>query len=354
MRGFAFAIPGDLSLATGGYAYDRRVMRECRAIGRTVTYLPLPGDFPNPSQASLAAAEAAFAGLPPDLPVLVDGLAYGALPAALLKRSGRRFIALVHHPLALETGLSVAAVARLRETERAALAEAAGVIATSPATARCLTADYGVAPTRLSVAPPGTDPAPRATGSGGTPAILTVGALVPRKGYTVLVQALARLRALAWTCRIVGATDRDPAEAARIAAAIADCGLADRIAVTGRLPAEALERSFAQSDIFVLPSFHEGYGMVLSEALARGLPIVATRAGAIPDTVPADTGLLVEPGDVAGLAAALERLLSDAAFRRAMAEAAWRAGSRLPGWAETAMRIIQAVAALPHASMSQS
>jgi len=86
------------------------------------------------------------------------------------------------------------------------------------------------------------------------------------------------------------------------------------------------------ADVFVLPSFHEGYGMVFAEALAHGLPIVATTAGAIPDTVPGDTGLLVPPGDVRALSEALRRVVEDTALRTRLAAAARRAGRRLPDW----------------------
>jgi len=340
---FAFAIPGDLALPTGGYAYDRRVMAECRAAGCVVDRLQLAMDFPNPSAESLAAAQTSFASVPANIPILVDGLAFGALPAELLRRAGRRFIALVHHPLALETGLPEGERVRLRLAEREALAEAIAVIATSPSTARALVADYDVPAGRITVALPGTDPASRAAGGNTPPMVLAVGALVPRKGYPVLIEALGLLAALDWRCQILGAIDRNPSETARIKAEIARHGLTPRVEIAGQVDDETLAAAYAAADLLVMPSFHEGYGMALSEALARGLPIVATTAGAIPETVPAEASTLVPPGDARALAAALGTLLAEPETWRSKAEAAWGAGQKLPRWRDTAAAIIAAI-----------
>ncbi len=339
MKRFAFAIPGDLALPTGGYGYDRRVIAGCRADGWQVDHLQLAGDFPGPREESLQAAEAAFAKLPAEFPILVDGLAFGALPVDLLRRAGRRFVALVHHPLAMETGLPIREHERLQLSEREALAEARAIITSSPATARNLVADYGVAAERITVALPGIEPASRALGGNSPPLILSVGSLVPRKGYPVLVEALSRLTALDWRCRIIGAKDRDPQETGRIAEAIERHSLSARILLAGEASEQAIGDAYAASDIFVLPSFHEGYGIVLAEAQARGLPIVATTAGAIPETVPPSAGLLVPPGDTTALAEAIALLLQEPERRRAIAEGSWQAGMTLPRWSETAATI---------------
>ncbi|MDK9698322.1 MAG: glycosyltransferase, partial [Siculibacillus sp.] len=213
MTEFVFAIPGDITLATGGYGYDRRVMAEWRAAGHDVAHVVLPGGFPFPTSEDLAVSARRLGELPPARPVLIDGLALGAMPADLLRGLRRPVVALVHHPLALETGLDDEQRSALIASERAALAEATAVVATSASTARIVERDYGVAPGRVTVAEPGTDVRPSTRGDGrggggGRPTrLLSVGAVIPRKAHGVLVDALARLSELDWTCHIVGPLD---------------------------------------------------------------------------------------------------------------------------------------------------
>ena len=340
MKDFAFAIPGDLGLPTGGYAYDRRVLAECRRAGCNPIYLALPDGFPFPSAEALARSERLLQTLPAGQAVLVDGLAFGALPRELLSALRRPLVALIHHPLALEAGLSKVQHAQLVASEREALAEAAAIIVTSPTTARILARDYSVDPEKLVVAVPGTEPSPRAKGTLEPPRILAVGAVIPRKAYDVLVDALDNLRSRDWICHIVGATDRDPSESRALRAEIAARGLERRIVLTGAIPDAALDSEYDAADIFVSSSLFEGYGMVLTEALARGLPIVATRAGAVPDTVPAEASLLVAPGDARALAEALGQLLEESQLRCGMADAAWERAQTLPRWKETATLVM--------------
>lgn len=334
----AFAIPGALDQPTGGYGYDRRIIAEWRAAGREVRHLALGGSFPLPHAADVAAAEAALAALPDGTTLLVDGLAFSAVDSPVPRHGGRLdLVALIHHPLSLETGLSAAASAGLRESELAALRTARAVVATSQETARTLVNDFAVDPARLSVAVPGTDRRGRATGTGNPPHLVSLATVTPRKGHDLLVAALASLAGRAWTCRIVGDNARDPDWTAGIRKAIDEAGLQSRIILAGVAQDPGAE--LAAADIFVLPSRYEGYGMAFAEALAAGLPVVACRAGAVPEVVPDGAGLLVPVDDVAALALALARLIDDAALRRIMSDGAFAAGQRLPGWADTARAI---------------
>lgn len=342
-----FAVPGSLDTPTGGYAYDRRIIGALRQRGWRIDVLDLGEGFPEPSEAVRAGALAALRRGEGEGPVVIDGLALGVLPeAASVLGKGRPLVALVHHPLALESGLAPARADALRASERAALADAAQVVVTSPSTADLLAADYGVPRARISVVLPGTDRAPRATGSRGAEVdLLAVGSLVPRKGYDILLAALARLRNLGWRLTIVGDAERNPQTAKALGAQVRDLGLRGRVFFTGALAPEALAERYATADLFVLASRFEGYGMAYAEAIVRGLPVVATTAGAIPATIPPGCGLLVPPNDVAALTDALAVALSDGARRRQWAETAWRAGRGFPTWEQSAARFAQALRA---------
>lgn len=329
----ALVHPGDIQTPSGGYAYDRRVLAGLVEHGFAAAALSLAGGFPFPTAAEIDAALAALAATPPGTVLLADGLALGVLPGEALRQIDRPLVALVHHPLALETGLPEETAARLLESEAGALAAAAAVIAVSPETRRMLVARYGVPPEKITLALPGTAPAARAPTDGHPPRLIAVGSLTPRKGYGVLLDALDRLADLDWTLTIVGSPDFEPATAQKIAARAAVFG--PRIRLAGALDVAALDEAYAAADIFVHPSFYEGYGMVLAEALRRGLPVVCTTGGAAGETVPDGAGLKVPPGDVDALAAALRLLLTDPARRQAMANAAFAAGTALPDWSDT-------------------
>lgn len=338
MSEIAFAIPGDLSLPTGGYGYDRRLLAEWREMGVAARHLPLPGGFPKPSEADLAETGRLILSQPYDSVLLIDGLAYGAFPESIAAGLAGRVVALVHHPLGLETGLSAEQAAAFIRRESAALRHAAAVVVTSATTKRSLIADFAVPEECIAVAEPGVDPAPRAAGSAsGEPIqLLAVGSLVPRKGYDVLVAALAGLADRPWRLTIIGAADRSPATASALAAQIAEAGLSQRVRLAGAVDQAALEAAYAGADLFVMPSLFEGYGMVLTEALACGLPILCTTGGAAAETAPDEAALKVPPGDVAALRAGLARLLDDSDERRRRADAAWHVARALPRWRQTA------------------
>jgi len=336
----AFAIPGDIGLPTGGYTYDRRVLALLAQFGVAARHVELPGSFPDPSAADLAETARRLSAIAADAVLLIDGLAYGAMPARLIEGLRQPIIALVHHPLCLEAGLTQARQQQLRELETAALALARRVIVTSGATARTLQADFAVVEDKITVAEPGTDRAPRAQGSqGGTLRLLAVGAVVPRKAYDLLVHALASLHDHDWHLTIAGPTDRGPAALAALHAAVRDTQLEDRVTIAGPMSQEQLGALYAAADAFLMPSLYEGYGMVLGEAMARGLAIVCTTGGAAAETAPEGAAIKVPPGDVAALSEAVRRVLADGALRRRLSDASWLAGQKLPRWEDTAARI---------------
>lgn len=334
-RALTFAFPGDLGLNTGGYAYDRKVIAELEKLGWIVQPLSLGGGFPVPSEDVRIAAEGRLSALADGSLVMIDGLAFGVLGDWASREASRlRIVALVHHPLALESGLGPEAGERFRRAEEKALRFARHVVVTSPMTARELAMNYGIDAVRITVAVPGTEPAPASVGNRRVPRILSIGTLTPRKGHDVLLAALKAVEDLAWSAMIVGSRALSPDTAAALERQLETLGLRERVELAGEC--DDTRALLATTDIFALASRYEGYGMALAEALSQGVPVVSCRVGAIPDVVPDEAGILVPVDDSQAFAEALRSLLSDADLRRSKADAARRAGAKLPGWQTTA------------------
>ena len=315
----------DPAQPSGGNVYDRRLAAELRDAGWVVKEVAIGGGWPEPDAATGEALGRQLAAIPSGALVLIDGLL--AEPGVLGPQGRRlRLVLLVHLPRGDESRTGARAV-----------------IVTSEWSAGWLTATLPV-----GVAVPGSDPAPPAPGTAGGGRLLVVGALVPHKGQDVLVDALAELRELEWDCRLVGPLDRDRGFVDGLGRRLAATRLAPRVAATGPLAGPALDAAYATADLLVLPSRTEAYGMVVTEALARGLPAVASEVGGVPEAMgTADgrrPGALVPPGDATALAAALRGWLTDADRR-----AQWRAAARarratLPTWPHTAGRVAEVLA----------
>jgi glycosyltransferase involved in cell wall biosynthesis len=341
-----FVVPGSIEQRTGGYVYDARMVGEMRAAGWRVEVHELAGSFPDTDTMAATSMARALGSIPDDAPVVIDGLAGGGLPEVLAPHAHRlRLVGLVHHPLAEETGLPEASATRFAQSERAALAVCRGVVVTSPFTRSRLEA-YGVPLRLVHVAVPGTEPAEPALGPGpgAPPRLLCVGSITQRKGHLVLLEALERVRALPWTCALAGSASLDPAHARLVSRRLQDLGLGERVDFLGELDRDALDEAYRTSSLFVLASHYEGYGMALTEAMARGLPILSTTGGAIPYTVPVEAGVLVPPGDADAFADALKSLLADGGDRiGTLRSGAVRVAGMLPDWREAARDFMVAV-----------
>jgi glycosyltransferase involved in cell wall biosynthesis len=331
----AFAIPGDITTLTGGYIYERRLLEGLRARGRDVAHIELGASFPCPTPDDMADAASQLASIGSGRPLILDGLVFGSIDTTALAQVRPPIVAMIHHPLAQESGLGSETREHLFRTERANLGLAAHVLVPSRHTAELLESDYDVAPDRITIARPGTDrPVGRAQPAE-PPLILSVGIQHPRKGHDILLRALARLPDLAWQAVIVGSR-YDESHAASLDILHRSLGLADRVTLAGQVPAGTLSGLYGKAAIFALATRYEGYGIVFDEAMAHGLPIVSCRTGAVPATVAKDAGLLVAPEDPEAFAGALRQLLTHPQERDRMSAASRQAGDALPGWETTA------------------
>jgi glycosyltransferase involved in cell wall biosynthesis len=335
-----FVVPDgidDPTLPSGGNAYDRRVSRGLGALGWTVHEHGVPGSWPSPDDAARAELTRVVAGIPDGAVVLVDGLVASAVPDVLVPEARRlRQVVLVHLPLG--------AVSDTRTRERAVLNAAAAVVTTSRWTKAWLVEHYGLWPGRLHVVEPGVEPAQPAPGTVGGGELLCVAAVVPDKGHDVLLTALAAVRDLPWRLVCVGTLAIDEDFVQRLSKQAWEHGIGVRVQLAGPLTGTHLESAYAAADALVLASRGETFGMVVTEALAHGLPVVATTVGGLPDTLgrTADgsrPGLLVPPGDPDALAAALRTWLTEPDLRHRLRRAARERRTTLSGWSETADRL---------------
>lgn len=316
-------------------------------------HLPLANSFPEPDHYALGDAEAQLANLPDDAIVIIDGLAFGVMDLIAARHGNRlKIIALCHHPLALETGLSTDRAQALHKSEQLALAAAIVVLVSGNNTAKILQQEFAVPPSKITIALPGTDRHSFAPCVGNPPVLLTVATLTQRKAHHILIDALAQIVHLPWQARFVGGQDFDPSWAKHLHDKVAAYSLGNRITFVGSVA--DLSNEYTQADIFVLPSLFEGYGMAFAEALSFGLPVVAARTGAISDLVPETAGILVPPSNAFALANGLAKLLTDPIQRQQLQLGAQQVALTLPTWAETANIVAQLIQNLSQSTQQKS
>ena len=334
-RTVAVVVPGgvvDPLRPSGGNTYDRRLCRELSAAGWAVDLRLVPGDWPRADSESRHHLAAVLAEAPDGASVLLDGLVAVAAPDVVVPAGRRlRTVVIAHMPLG-------------HEDEGAVLGSATGVVAPSDWARRWLLSHHRLDPARVHVAAPGVDPAPTAAGSREGGCLLTVGAVVPAKGHDLLVSALTEVVDRCWRCVCVGALGRDSSYVTRLQADIREAGLGHRVALAGPLTGRRLDAAYAAADVLVHPSRAETYGMVVTEALARGLPVLACEVGGVPEALGTTAsgrrpGVLTPAGDAAALATSLRSWLTDAEARRQLRQAALQRRGELAGWAETADRV---------------
>ena len=339
-------VPGgidDPAQPSGGNSYDRRICRGLSAIGWSVQVRAVPGPWPWPDATARAAFASALAAVPDGGVVLLDGLIASALPEVVVPEAGRlREVVLVHMPLGV--GPPGPAVADARTKEGAALSSAAAVVTTSTWTRVRLLGLYALRPSQVHVAEPGVDSADLAPGTATGGELLCVAAVAAHKGHDVLFDALATITDLPWRCTCVGALDRDPGFVDRLVRQAQKDWIGDQIHFTGPRSSTDVDAVYAGADVLVLASHAETYGMVVTEALACGLPIIATSVGGLPEALGSAAdgtlpGLLVPRGDSVALAAALRCWLGDTVLRQHLRNAARERRATLSDWSTTAHRI---------------
>lgn len=318
---------------SGGNTYDRRLCEALDGCGRSVRVVEVEGGWPWSADAGSAPLESALRELPDGSLVVVDGLLASGLPRVMVPASARlRVVLLMHMPVG-------------GEAEYAVVRAASALITPSAWCRDWLLGTHGLDPTRVHVARPGVDPAPAATGRPAGDRFLCVGSVTPGKGQDLLLEALVRVSDLPWTCSCVGAVRLAPSFAVDLRRDAHRTGLADRFTLAGPRADHELGAMYAEADVLVLASRAESYGMVVTEALAHGLPVIATEVGGVPEALDGATadgiraGILVPSDDAPALGAALRRWLADARLRDSLRSAAIERRARLDGWSATAERV---------------
>ncbi|NUP14601.1 MAG: glycosyltransferase family 4 protein [Streptomyces sp.] len=357
LRSVHFVLPGgvdDPATPSGGNAYDRRVSLDLPGFGWQVHKHAVDGEWPRPGAAARAELARTLREFADGTVVLLDGIVACGVPEIVVPEAERlRLAVLVHLPLGDETGLEPLVAAELDAKERAVLRAVPAVIATSDWAVRRLVSHHGLAPERVHVAAPGADIAPLASGTDGVSRLLCVAAVTPRKGQHRLVEALATVRDLPWSCVCVGGLAQDPEYVGQLRSLIAKYGLEHRLELAGPQAGAQLDASYAAADLMVLTSYAETYGMAVTEALARGIPVLATDVGGLPEAVGRAPdggvpGILVPPEDPAALAAELRGWFNEADVRRRLKAAARGRRAALDGWATTARSLAGVLGRLPN------
>jgi hypothetical protein len=340
-----FIIPGDISLPTGGYRYDREILQAWSNLDTPYNLISLEGDFPFPSEQDRAKAIRQIANMPDCDIAVVDGLAGGAMPEFMAQLSKQTsVIALIHHPLCLENGLSSEDQEILNAHEKEGLQFVKGIITTSIITAGTVSSLFGIPQEQIGTVLPGVDRGrPTKPRLSGQVNLLCIGSVIERKGHTYLIEALSSLTHYDWHLDCIGMLDETSKLFAKISKLIESHNLSSRITLHGAVSEETIDMAYQSADVFVLPSLYEGYGMAYAEAIVRGIPVIGTTAGAIPKTVPEDCGILVEPGRSDQLAAALEALISNSDKRIRYHRAALAREPEFPHWGRSAEQFLELI-----------
>ncbi|SEI13323.1 MULTISPECIES: glycosyltransferase family 4 protein [unclassified Leifsonia] len=326
----------DAERVSGGNVYDQRIRDGLRAEGWEVRMIRVAENEPGRTADALSQ-------LPDGTLLLVDGLLATHHTDAIAAEGARLRLVVLAHMIAAD----------LADSERRAYGVARRIIATSNWTRGGLIAQGVADPARIAVAHPGADPAATTAASSSGHRLLCVGTVAPHKGQDLLVRSLADCSDVpGWTCTIVGSLHAAPDFVTALRAAIASAGLADRIEFTGVLAGRPLEEAYGRADLVIALSRSESYGMVVAEALARGIPVLTSGVGGIPEAIAQDAAAMTVPlDDPWALDVVLHRWWASPALRRERKAAALKARDAARPWSTTTAIVAStlAEAALAHA-----
>lgn len=338
-----FIIPGDINLPTGGYRYDKQILEAWEEGNKDVTLVAIKGEYPLPSQTDITHALDEIEHLSDADVAVVDGLMGGAAPQFLQALAQKMtVVALIHHPLCLENGLDEKQASKLEVLERQGLEHVSQIITSSPTTSKTVCELFGYNPNKIHAVLPGVERGEISKGSGTDRInLLCVGSIIERKGHKDLLEALADLKQLNWQLDCIGSTDFNPELYVELEDMIKTKGLADKVTFHGEVSENKIIEAYSKADVFVLPSLYEGYGMAYAEAIVRGIPVIGTTAGAIPQTVPQTCGILVEPNNPQALSTALKRMIGDSDLRLQYQKSTLIAEPTFPTWQGSADKFYQ-------------
>lgn len=346
----ALVVPAPLTATSGSAEYARQITKAWREAGHEVTTHDLGGAS---TGINTKIRSNIWANIDSSTAIVIDNQVLPSLADHADDLARRPAVILHHHQLSMETGLETATSAALSALEQRLTRHARHVITTSQITAAAMSHSFGLPTADITVIEPGTLNAPRSnrSASGGQTHVISIGALIPRKGHDVLMRAMARLFDLDWHLTIAGCPNQDPSCAATLQALPTMLGIKDRVTFLGTLQGPELEDLWQRADLFALATHHEGYGMAIAEALKRGLPVAVCGGGAAGALITPSSGVVCPPGDVDQLSKALRRLLFDASLRASYADAAWAIGQTLPDWPRQAALFAQVLQA--HAAVQE-
>ena len=338
-----FIIPGDINLPTGGYRYDREIISAWQLSGINVELISIQGDYPFPNPEELKLALETVRKLPHANVAVVDGLLGGSAPEFIQKLSEKMPVAaLIHHPLCLENGLNEKTANSLEDSEKQGLKFTSRIITTSPTTRKTVAELFKLHENQIHTVLPGVERGTQSTGSQSACLnLLCVGSVIERKGHKHLLLALEMIKHLDWQLDCIGSTAFDETLFSELQALCKQNELDAKVRFHGDVSEDVLNSFYKRADLFVLPSLFEGYGMAYAEAIVRGIPVIGTTAGAIPETVPSTCGVLVEPSNVNALAKALESLICDDVLRTQYRNGTLAAEPDFPTWQSSAKQFAE-------------
>lgn len=344
----------DYEQKTGGWIYNRHLISWLDRHFGGVCEMTVPVCFPTPDAAVMREIAAMFDEIEPGAVMVMDHI-YGCMLLPVLEGRPFRLVLVYHHSVVEERGAGVLPISPqggrskgARDTdqssiEQSALRRADAVVVTSDESHAYIASRYGIAAEKIITAKPGNDPVPQSPAHDAGPwHLLSVGAVIPRKRYEFLVEALSKLERSDWSLTIAGNTERYPDYVIDLQNLVDARALSDHVTLLGELPAPALAALWGRTHLYVASSFYEGYGMAISEAICRGVPVISTPSGAVASWA-GEAAVLVDADDPAEMTARITAIMADPVAYTQARERTVGFAEALPSWEENMARVGEGV-----------